>query len=692
MATIATPTGHQVRRSVEGGRVWVLEDSPLEAEMARRAIAAEHSVEIFPDSPAMIERIANGARPDMLVLDCQLPTMSGLEVCRFLRESFDEMDLPILMLTVQGDRSDIVDGLNAGANDYLTKPYDVAELLARVGTLVRARHLHLARVRRAREVALTAEVGAMLTRGLDSSAQLCVEAIGRHLDAAVAGIWIADADGHLALRGLFGAVAPASLAVPRKVQDSGARVVFFDKETDGIVDDAGWRAVNARTLVEIPLVVESRVVGVLMVGSSRRLEPDDIEVLTPLADLIALGLERTRSERERNSILAREQRAREEAEAANRIKDEFLAMLSHELRGPLNAISGWVRMLRSGMVPPNGTERALATIERNTVAQSQLVEDLLDVSRIVSGKLTIDSVPVNLADAVEGVVDSLRPVAVDKKLTLVAEIEPIGSIAGDPARLRQVATNLVTNALKFTPAGGRVTVSVRCEGNVAVLRVEDTGQGIETDFLPHVFERFRQADGSTARRHGGLGLGLAIVNHIAVLHGGSVTAESDGPGTGATFTVKIPLAVDESTVPPSATRSVHPAAPECENLKVVVVDDELDARELVGRLLAERGGNVRTAGRADEALAMVRDDPPDVIVTDLGMPGVSGYELLKQIRALPPEQGGMVPAIALTAYGQAEHRQAAMRAGFARFLTKPVDFDAVVSAVATVGRTPQRRG
>jgi len=688
MAIMVTPNegSSPARPYVEGGLIWVLEDSPLEAEMARRAVAAQHTVEIFPDSPAMLERIANGSRPDTLVLDCQLPTMTGLEVCRFLRESFDEMDLPILMLTVQGHRADLIDGLSAGANDYLTKPYNVAELLARVGTLVRTRHLHLARVQRAREVALTAEVGAMLTRGLDSAAQLCVDAIGRHLHAAAAGIWTADADDRLGLTAYFGSIDPATIATPWTGGDARERFVRFDAETNPLVTDGRWLGAAERTLVVMPLVVESRVVGALAVGTLRHLSREEIGVLAPLSDLVALGLERMRAERERAAILEREQRARSEAEAANRSKDEFLAMLSHELRGPLNAMAGWVHMLRSGMVPPSDTQRALETIQRNTVAQTQLVEDLLDVSRIVSGKLTIDDVPVDVAEAVEGVVDSMRPVAAEKKLTLDAQIDRVGDVKGDPARLRQVATNLVANAMKFTPAGGRVTVSVRHEGHFAVLRVEDTGQGIDAAFLPHVFERFRQADGSTARKHGGLGLGLAIVHHIAGLHGGSVSAESEGVGRGAVFTVKLPLASDESCSPPSATRSVKSGGAECQDLKVVVVDDEPDARELVSKVLGDCGANVRTAGGVDEALAIVRADPPDVVVTDLGMPGENGYELLKRLRALPSTAGGLVPAIALTAYARPEHRRAAMSAGFDHFLTKPVDFDAIIAAVARLGR------
>jgi signal transduction histidine kinase len=688
MATSSFGSSHD-RRLVDGGLIWVLEDSPLEAEMARRAVSASHSVEIFPDSPAMLERIANGARPDMLVLDCQLPTMSGLEVCRFLRDSFDEMELPILMLTVQGHRADLVDGLNAGANDYLTKPYNVAELLARIGTLVRTRRLHRARVQRAREVALTAEVGAMLTRGLGSAAQLCIDAIGKHLDASTAGIWAADAEGLLTLTASFGPIDPRRVAIPTESKNSRQPFVRFDEETDAVVADEGWLAAPSRTFVEMPLIVESRVVGALTVGARRHLEPEEIEVVGPLADLVALGLERMRAERERAAILVLEQRARKEAEAANRSKDEFLAMLSHELRGPLSAIAGWVHMLRAGMVPATDTQRALATIERNTVAQTQLVEDLLDVSRIVSGKLTIENVLVDLSDALDGVVDSMRPGFDAKKLTLTAQIDRVGEVRGDPARLRQVATNLLTNAMKFTPAGGRVTVDARREGNFGVLRIADTGQGIDPSFLPHVFERFRQADGSSARRHGGLGLGLAIVHHITELHRGTVNVESPGPGGGSVFTVRLPLASEESAAPSSATRSVPPSDVPSAPLRVLVVDDEADARELVSKVLTDSGAEVRMAECVDEALTMFRSSPPDVVVTDLGMPGADGFDLLRQIRALP--SGGEVPVIALTAYARTEHQQVALNAGFDHYLTKPLDFDAIVAAVSRLGRKSARR-
>ena len=678
------------RLEVTGGLVWVLEDSPLEAEMARRAVAPDHTVEIFSDSPGMLERIANGARPDTLVLDCQLPTLTGLEVCRFIRETLDEMELPILMLTVEGHRNDLVEGLNAGANDYLTKPYHVAELQARVGTLVRTRHLHRARGRRARELALAAEVGAMLTRGLDSAAQHCASAIGRHLDAALVAIWTADDEGRLAPAAHFGTIEAGHIVPPKQGGDVRERFVHFDADTDALIDDEGWRTARSRTVVEVPLIVDARVVGALAIGARRRLEPEEIQTIAPLADLVALGFERMRAERERAALLVREQHARAEAEAANRSKDEFLAVLSHELRGPLSAIAGWVHLLRSGEVPPSGVARALATIERNTRSQTQLVEDLLDVSRIVSGKLIIDDLLVDLGQAVEEVVESARPMAADKKLTLVAEVERVGDVRGDPTRLRQVATNLLTNAIKFTPAGGKVTVTVRREGGSGLIRVEDTGQGIDAQFLPHVFERFRQADGSKTRRHGGLGLGLAIVDHLTRLHGGSVTVASEGPGRGAAFTVRLPLA-------PAALEKSDPAIARPweghangAQLRVVVVDDDADARDLLSTMLSVRGTHVRTATGVEEGLAMVRAAPPDVVVTDLAMPDADGFEFLKRLRALPRAEGGAIPVIALTAFAALGDRDAIAKAGFDHYLTKPPDLEALVDAVARLGDRARR--
>jgi signal transduction histidine kinase/DNA-binding response OmpR family regulator len=683
MANRAITTERSTRLEVDGGLVWVLEDSPLEAEMARRAIAPTHNVEIFADSPGMLERIANGARPDALVLDCQLPTLTGLEVCRFLREQLDEMELPILMLTVEGHRSDLVEGLVAGANDYLTKPYHVSELQARVNTLVRTRFLHASRARRARELALTAEVGAMLTRGLDTAAQNCAAAIARHLDATLVAIWTTDEQGRLDRKAFAGTVDAKVVVPPREGREGRQGFVRFDQDTDSLIADDTWRNARRRTFVEMPLVVETHAAGAMAIATRRRLDPEELQALAPLADLVALGLDRMLAERERAALLAREQRARTEAETANKSKDEFLAMLSHELRGPLNAIAGWVHMLRAGLVPPTGTERALATIERNTRAQTQLVEDLLDVSRIVSGKLTIDDVLVDLGQAMEGVVESLRPMANDKKIVLVAEVDRVGEVRGDPARLRQVATNLVTNSMKFTPAGGRVTVSVRVEGTFAVLRVEDTGQGIEAGFLPHVFERFRQADGSKARRHGGLGLGLAIVHHITTLHGGSVSVSSEGIGKGATFTVKLPLA-EGTRVPDSAIRTMTNGHDACSSLRVIVVDDDPEARELVSTVLAEHGTHVRAAVDVEEALALFQAETPDAVVTDLGMPGADGYELLKRIRALPENRGAHVPVIAVTAYARTGGDEQILRAGFDRCFAKPFDPNALVSALAAI--------
>ncbi len=676
----SSPTDHDG----EAGLVWVLEDSPLEAEMARRALATRPNtrVEIFTDSPAMLERLANGARPDALILDRQLPTLTGLEVCRFIRQTFDAMELPILILTVERHRSDLVEGLSAGANDYLTKPYDVAELRARASNLIRIRHLHRARARHARHLALTADIGSMLTQGGDLVGPLCAAAIGRHLDAAIVGIWTAGEHG-LELVGHFGALEARHVRLGRTAGEGRRALVWFDEDAGARIVDESWQAPGARTFVELPLFGEARVIGSLAIATRRHLEPEETRALAPLGDLVALGLERLRGERERADLLERERRARAEAEAANRGKDEFLAVLSHELRGPLNAIAGWTTLLRAGEVAAGRVDRALATIERNTHAQTQLVEDLLDVSRIVSGKLTIDDVLVDIAQAVDGVVESMRPMAADKGIELLADVERVGDVRGDPARMRQVVTNLLGNAVKFTPKGGRVKVTLHRVGGSAELRVEDSGQGIEKPFLPHVFERFRQADGSKARRHGGLGLGLAIVDHLVALHGGTVRAESEGPGRGATFVVQIPLSEEVSATPASSVRSLRPSGDL--RLQVIAVDDDEDARDLIATILSARGMQVRLAASVPDALALVREAAPDVIVTDVGMPGSDGFELLRRLRALPADQGGSVPVIALTAYASSVDRAVGTRAGFEAYLTKPPDLDALLEAVTTLG-------
>ena len=390
-------------------------------------------------------------------------------------------------------------------------------------------------------------------------------------------------------------------------------------------------------------------------------------------------------------------RALRQAEESSRLKDEFLATVSHELRTPLTAVLGWAHLLRSGQLDEASAAQALETIERNARAQTQLIEDLLDVSRIITGKLRLDVRPVDPASLIESAVEALRPAAAAKDIRIQKVMDTgVVSVAGDPARLQQVVWNLVSNAIKFTPKGGRVQVRLeRIDSHVEVV-VSDTGAGIAPEFLPHVFDRFRQADQKTTRQHGGLGLGLAIVRHLVELHGGSVEAESPGEGQGATFVVKLPVVSVYKREGPA--ERVHPAAEDAlpayqcperlDGLKVLVVDDEPDARELLRAGIGQCGAEVLTAGSAREALETIERERPHLLISDIGMPGEDGYELIRKVRALPAGGVGRVPAIALTAYARTEDRLRALRAGYQMHMPKPVELAELVAVMASlIGRS-----
>jgi signal transduction histidine kinase/ActR/RegA family two-component response regulator len=396
---------------------------------------------------------------------------------------------------------------------------------------------------------------------------------------------------------------------------------------------------------------------------------------------------------DREASEERERRARGQAEAANRTKDEFLATVSHELRTPLTAMLGWARLLRGKRVDQSRTERAVEAIERNAVAQAQLIEDLLDVSRIVSGKLRLDLHEADLHQIVEAAVESLRPSMDAKRIRFEMLLDPVGAhVLGDPNRLQQIVWNLLSNAIKFTDKEGRVTLSVARINSHVELAVRDDGRGIDPQFLSRVFQRFEQEESGESRLHGGLGLGLAISRHLVELHGGTIEAASGGPGQGAVFTVKLPLLpltrkADEKEVHPSLSRDVRlEATPEVQGLKVLIVDDEPDTRELLVATLTSFGCQVRAAAGAEEALRAVAAWSPEVIVSDIGLRGESGYDLVRKIRTLPAEEGGRIPAAALTAYARPEDRRRALRAGFEMFLPKPVEPGELVAALATLAR------
>jgi PAS domain S-box-containing protein len=391
--------------------------------------------------------------------------------------------------------------------------------------------------------------------------------------------------------------------------------------------------------------------------------------------------ERREAERQRTALLEAERAARAEAQAANRAKDEFLAVLSHELRTPLNAILGWSQVVRGGTLPAEAV-RGLDVIERNARRQARLIDDVLDVSRIVSGTLSLESAPIDLEQVVEAALDTVRPLLEAKGLALAVRGDCGGPVLGDAHRLQQVVWNLVSNAVKFTPAGGRIEVETGREGPHCRITVRDTGVGIAPEFLPHVFQQFRQEEAGSARRFGGLGLGLTIVRHLVEMHGGSVTATSSGRGEGATFTVYLPLSAEASPAAGARERAsaAERPAPRLAGVRVLAVDDEPDARGFTAEVLGRAGAEVRVAGSGAEALQVLKEFPADVLLADVEMPGGDGYDLLRRAR----EAGHGMPAIAVTAHSSAADRVRVLTAGFRQHVPKPVEAAELLLVVASV--------
>jgi PAS domain S-box-containing protein len=422
---------------------------------------------------------------------------------------------------------------------------------------------------------------------------------------------------------------------------------------------------------------------------------DDRGKLVSVLSLVLDVTARQSAEEERAASLLRERDARRHAEEADRLKDEFLATLSHELRTPLTSILGWASMIRNGEVEGSNASRAIETIERNARSQARLIDDLLDVSRIITGNLRLDLHPLNLAPIVEAALDALRPTADVKGIKLQTRFVPEEClIKGDPHRLRQVIWNLLSNAIKFTQRGGSVSIDLNCIESTARLTVSDTGDGISPDFLPYVFDRFRQAEGSISRKQGGLGLGLAVARHLVELHGGTITAESEGLGKGSEFAVDLPLA-QERRDPARAEerrreverRRSRSGVVRLDGVHVLLVEDDDDSRKLLGTMLKRYGAKVTSTKSAAEALDVFENEVPDVIISDIGMPDQDGYQLIRKLRALPVEKGGKIPAIALTGYASRKDRERALSSGYHQHMAKPIEQVDMINAIATlIGR------
>jgi PAS domain S-box-containing protein len=601
------------------------------------------------------EALAAAGGVDLVILDVKLPGVSGFEVCRRIKSDPALAGVPVLNLTsAYGSGEHWATALDAGADAYLTHPVEPVVLVATVRSLLRTREAE-AEVRRAASFWQTT------------------------FDAISDGVALLDPDFR---------VRRANRAFARLIGRAGDDMIGVSAE-DLL---PGWsRAAGEAGKVDVQaedcwLEVSCDPVT----GNAGR--PDGAVLI--VTDVTA----RRRAESDRGQLLERETAARHEAEKANRLKDDFLATLSHELRTPLNAILGWATILKTLPSDPALAERAVTVIERNARSQKQLIEDILDVSRVVTGKLRLVVAPVDLGAVIDGALESVRPSAQAKQITLEVSCPPdFAPLEGDADRLHQVVWNLLSNAVKFTPVGGRVAVRVARDEGWVRLEVEDTGAGVDEEFLPHMFERFRQADSSSTRRHGGLGLGLAIVRHLVELHGGTVEATSPGPGQGTTFTVRLPPSVPPA--PATATRAATgsataagalPAADtRLDGLRVLVVEDEPDTLELVATILRARGAEVDAVSSTRDALAALDQHRPDILLSDIGLPGEDGLALIRAIRERPDGEG--LPAAALTAYAREQDRVQALQAGFQAHVAKPIQPSELVQIVARLAVPAVRR-
>ncbi|HEY9804173.1 MAG TPA: ATP-binding protein [Leptolyngbyaceae cyanobacterium] len=487
-----------------------------------------------------------------------------------------------------------------------------------------------------------------------------------------------------------------AVVVPIDVIESpGRRAMWFVVGSGlGLLVVSGLGAIALSRSMSVDITSAAAAAEALAKGEYPCISPSSIKEVALLGKALEFSADLLQQrERERDEHLRQSEVARAEAEAANRLKDEFLITVSHELRTPLNGILGWAQLLRAGRLNPEKAHLAITTIERNAKAQAQLVDDLLDVSRIITGKLHLELQLLNLNTVIMTAVDSVRHAAEMKNIELQVQLAHVESILGDQNRLQQIVWNLLSNAVKFTPEGGKVEVNLRQIGSFVELMVRDTGMGIKSEFLPYVFERFRQADGSTTRKFGGLGLGLAIARHLVELHGGTVQADSEGEGKGATFTVKLPVTARQAKIctSPNTPGDSAPCLPESlhglEGVRVLVVDDEPDARDIVRAALMQQGAEVYTCASAAEGLKQVFTWKPTVILCDIGMPQEDGYDFIRKVREEERNSGSQIPAVAVTAFAREEDRLKAIASGYQTHFPKPIEPTQLAAVVASLVET-----
>ena len=681
----------------------------------------------------------------VILMDVYMPGLDGLETAELIRGRDRSRDIPIIFLTADstGGRH-LSRGYSLGAVDYIVKPIEPDILRSKVAVFVEL-------FKKTQEVKQQAELLkeknlelenanlARLNKLIDLGHQLSsvrdpwqvLESFCRSarqiVEAQEAAVGVVDCDGK-GLRYFFrsgpeGESPKASNnGVPRVLNRALKQLVKEGhplrlNDSDELLRERGKTSELISAFLGAPILSGEAVCGwvyLLNKLNAEEFSEADERLAATLATQVGIAYEnavlysdaqrhatelqleiteRQQAEEERAQLLVREQAAREEAEQANRTKDEFLATLSHELRTPLTAILGWSHLVRTGKLDKPQLTRAVETIERNARSQSQLIDDLLDVSRIITGKLQIDPIKVDVCAVVEAAIDAVRPSFEAKNIRFkTVKVDKECLVSGDANRLQQIFWNLFSNAVKFSPEGGTVTVEVKKKKQQVRVSVSDSGTGITPEFLPYIFDRFRQADGSTTRTHGGLGLGLSIVKHLVQLHGGSVEVTSDGKDKGSTFTVNLPLLPSESSTKLEETavadidgNGVAPGALKIlKGLRILVVDDEADSRDLVSAILMRCGSDVNCCESASDGMKAFRTWKPDLLVSDIGMPVEDGYSLIKKVRKLKTKRAREMPAIALTAYATKEDQERTLASGFQMHVAKPIDPEELITSIAKV--------
>ena len=610
--------------------------------------------------------------PQLVLLDVELPDMSGLDVCRRIKSDIATRRTPVLHIS-SAPVSDIDEqvALDSGAEIYLVEPLAPEELITVVRTLLRLRQTEAGLAASEERLRLATESAGIATWEVDMRSGTA--------------LWDAQMERVLGM--------PPGSGHNATIQQWKDRIHPDDYP-------ATLRAFEHAHRTQSQFRHEYRIVRAIdgqerWVRSTGLTHADETGARRRFVGVMLDITEEKRADAERNDLLRRESRARLAAEDAARLKDQFLATLSHELRTPMSSVLGWLHLVRSGGLPPEKHAQALETIERNARLQNQLINDLLDVSRIITGQLRIECERIMPSGILTAAIDTVRPQAAARQILVRLSVQDEGAIVwGDPSRMQQVFTNLLVNAIKFSPAGSYIDVALRCTRDRVEVTVTDRGEGIAPDMLPLIFDRFRQADGSITRKHGGMGLGLAIARHILDLHGGSVVAESAGIGHGARFTVVLPrLGATDSTGPaPGRDAIVQPAMRNpLRGLHALAVDDDANALAMLVSILELGGAHVTTARGADEAISKFRGNPAiDVVLSDIGMPGRDGYDLMRSLRSDFGARGSDFAAIALTGYARDEDQVRALHAGYDAHLAKPYAMNALFDLIVQLA--PQRQG